>query len=65
MNDPVVALVHEAENDYILMGASCWIEVEDLVIYIVNCGSGVSVEVYPSGREYEAPIDTLAVDFGG
>jgi len=43
----------EGETDYILEpgATSCWITVDNISVYIVRTDEGVSVDLFPKGRE--------------
>lgn len=43
-------------TDYVLVGQSCWIEVENLSIWIRKSDEGVSIDVYPNGDEMNNSI---------
>ena len=48
----------EGETDYILepSATSCWITVDNISVYIVRTDEGVSVDLFPRGREGDESI---------
>ncbi len=61
------ALTHDQENDYTLKEGeqSVWITVGDLSVYICRDptgGPGLSVEVYPHGKEMEDALGYCSVE---
>jgi hypothetical protein len=50
------------DGDYRLDGTSVWIEVKGLVVYILDCGDTLAVEVLPNDGMVGAPIKQLSVD---
>lgn len=54
-DDNDVALIPEGENDYKLVGASCWISVGPLSVYVQRGDEGVVVDIYPRNDEMDGP----------
>lgn len=52
-------------SDYILKegAGSCWIEVENLSVYIMRTPTGVQVEILPKGEEADQSLADCYADF--
>lgn len=48
------------DPDFVLDGPSCWIEVDNIAVYIVRADEGVIVRLYPNGDEM---LDELGSTF--
>jgi len=58
-------LVHEGGSDYELrLDDNCWITVRNLSVHIRDAGEGVSILIYPLGKEDEDPISDPWVSYG-
>jgi hypothetical protein len=71
MTDKNSALERRQASDYVLVGPSCWIEVEDptgdeegnMVVYVRNIGEGVAVDIFANGKEMDMPLTATYASF--
>ena len=64
-NKPILSADNDDPDcsDYTLHGASCWISIGNLSVYIVRDGHGVAVQIYPRNQEMDDEIAGACVLF--